>query len=96
MKITLTPYVHARPADNGEMAYSLFPFDMSGSSAGYACLGQVEVSFDKPDVDPAAAMIASLEQQIAFERAESQRKVNHLLDRISRLQCLEYKPEDAA
>lgn len=48
---------------------------------------------DVPDVDPRAALIGKLEQQITKERAESQRKVNHLLDQISKLQCLEYQPE---
>lgn len=48
---------------------------------------------DMPDVDPRAVLIGKLEEQITKERAESQRKVNHLLDQISKLQCLEYQAE---
>lgn len=92
-QITLTPYLHAKPSEKtGEMVYSLFPFDMGGGSSGYACLGQVEVSFEAPDVDPTAAMIETLEREIVSTREASERKVSYLLDQISKLQCLEYRP----
>lgn len=48
---------------------------------------------DIPDVDPRSVLIGKLEEQITEKRAECQREVNHLLDQISKLQCLEYQPE---
>lgn len=93
-QITLTPYLHAKPgAKAGEMIYALFPFDMGGGSSGYACLGQVEVTLPPPDVDPTAAMVETLEREIAATREASERKVGYLLEQISKLQCLEYRPE---
>ena len=47
---------------------------------------------DIEDADPRAVLIGKLEDQIAKERAESLRKVNLLLDQISKLQCLEFQP----
>lgn len=45
-----------------------------------------------PDVDPRTVLIGKLEERIAKERTDSQRKVNLLLDQISKLQCLEFQP----
>ena len=71
--------------------------DMSKYSEYWGvAIGKVVCSItyeDIPDVDPRAVLINKLEEQIAKERADSQRKVNHLLDQISKLQCLEYQHE---
>ena len=40
-------------------------------------------------------MVSALEGQIEQERSESLRRVNLLLDQISKLQCLEYQPNAA-
>lgn len=47
---------------------------------------------DIHDVDPRAALIGKLEEQIAEARARCVHEVNLLLDQISKLQCLEFQP----
>lgn len=62
-------------------------------------VGKVACSITYPDIenaDPRAVLIGKFEEQITKERAESQRRVDHLRDQISRLQCLEFKTEVAA
>lgn len=71
--------------------------DMSEYAESFGvCIGKVACSITYEDIegaDPRGVLIGKLEEQIAKERADSQRKVNHLLDQISKLQCLEYQPE---
>ena len=90
MKATIKLYVHQLPGKEPTVEVS----DMTKYGWYGACLGvrEVEVEVEPFDVDPVAAMVSGLENQIEQERAESRRKVNHLLDQISKLQCLEYQP----
>lgn len=92
-QVTLKQFLHVRPHWNtGEPEYVLTAFDISGSGSGLACLGQVDVTFGVPGVDPTLAMIDALEREVDKERSESAKKVNLLLDRISKLKCLECQP----
>jgi hypothetical protein len=51
-------------------------------------LGSTEVEIDFPEKDTHRAHIDSLEARIKQERADSQVRVNMLLDRISKLQAI--------
>lgn len=51
-------------------------------------LGQQEVEVELPEVDLTQAQIDNLEHQVQLERAQSQSRVNLLLDRISKLQAI--------
>jgi hypothetical protein len=55
-----------------------------------ACMGRVEVTGTYVDIpgDPREKLIDGLEKAIEKERADSQVRVNLLLDRISQLKCL--------
>ena len=73
--------------------------DMSHYSEYFGvAIGAVTCSItyqDISDVDPRAVLIGKLEDQITNKRATCEREVNHLLDQISKLQCLEYQPDPA-
>ena len=70
--------------------------DMSEYSESFGvCIGKVACAIayeDISDVDPRVVLAGKLEQKIADTRAKCEREVNHLLDQISKLQCLEYHP----
>ena len=51
-------------------------------------LGQQDVVIDWPEVDTRQLQIDALEEQVKQERAESQSRVNLLLERISNLQAI--------
>lgn len=91
MKTTITLYIHQRP---GEEQRAL-TCDLSEFGSYGALLGtrEIEVEWEGFDIDPVAAMIDNLEQQVQKERAESQLRINALLDKIGKLKCLEHKPE---
>lgn len=51
-------------------------------------LGSVEIEIDVPEIDTRSAAIESLTAAIQKERADSQAKINLLLERISNLQAI--------
>lgn len=51
-------------------------------------LGQTDMQIDFPDIDIRQAHIDKLETQIQQELAQSESRVNLLLDRISKLQAI--------
>lgn len=68
-------------------------YDMRGIDSfmsGRIWLGTVDVEIDFPEVDTRQAQIDALEQRINKERAESQSRVNLMLEQISKLQALEF------
>ena len=93
MKATIKLYVHQLP----DKAPTVEVADMTRHGWYGACLGvrEVEVEVEPFDVDPVAALVSALEDRIEQERADSQQRINVLLDQISRLQCLEYRPDAA-
>lgn len=63
--------------------------EMSGSIMdNRVWIGQCEVEIDWPEVDTRQLQIDALESQVKQERAESQSRVNLLLDRISNLRAI--------
>lgn len=54
-------------------------------------LGQVEFELDVPEIDTRAAALEALQAQIQKERADSEVRVNLLLERIGKLQCLAHE-----
>lgn len=82
-------YIHQVPGKEQEVYYS----DLSEYSWAGALLGirEVEVEIEPFDIDPVVAMIDCLEAQIEKERADSQMRVNLMLERIGKLKCLEHK-----
>lgn len=92
MKATIKLYIHQIPGQEQRA----WVYDLSKWPESYgALLGvrEVEVEFEPFDVDPVVAMIDGLEKQVEKERAESQGRVNLLLEKISKLKCIEHKPE---
>ena len=95
MKTTIKLYIHQLPGGPQEA----LTCNMSEYSATWgALLGtvDVEVEWKEIDRDPREALIESLESQVEKERADSQVRVNHLLDQISKLKCLEHVVEVSA
>lgn len=62
--------------------------EMSHLSGNVVLLGKVEVEIDYPEIDTRQAAIDALQTAIDKERAESQSRVNLLLERISKLQAI--------
>jgi hypothetical protein len=60
----------------------------NGKPSDYILLSTVEQELEIPDIDLVAAQIDGLEKAVQAERAESQSRVNILLDRISKLKCI--------
>lgn len=94
---TFKLYIHKNVQDFGGGKISVMDFDMSkpynGKPAGYVLLGTVDQEIDVPDIDTNQIQIDALESCIQVERAESQSRVNILLDRISKLKCLTHEAE---
>lgn len=93
MKAKIKLYVHQMPGKEQTVEIT----DMTRHGWYGVCLGvrEVEVEVEPFDVDPVAAMVSALEDRIEQERADSQQRINVLLDQISSLQCLEYQPDAA-
>lgn len=81
---------------SGDIVVSTFDHSQAyGSHASdYVLLGTQEIEVDVPDIDTTQAQIDALNEQIRTERAESQNRVNILLDRISKLQCIAHEEGD--
>lgn len=60
---------------------------------GRIWLGSQDVEIDFPDVDTRQLQIDALEAEVKQERADSQVRVNLLLDRISKLQAIGHDGE---
>ena len=90
-KQTFTLYVHAitRKWDPAP-EISISDLNMSGSE-DYTLICKREVEIDIPEFDARNLMIESLEAGIQKERADSQVRVNILLDRISKLKALTHE-----
>lgn len=87
-KQTFTLYVHAITRKwDPEPEISISDMSMEGCE-DYALICTREVEIDIPEFDSRGLMIQALERGIQKERAESQSRVNILLDRISKLKCI--------
>lgn len=68
---------------------------IDGCMKGRVYLGAREIEIDWPDVDTNDQVIESLRNEIESERAQSQMRVNLLLERISKLQAIGHDAEVA-
>lgn len=75
-KVILSPY---RPSIKADATTSLI---------GERLLREVECEFDVPEFDLRSIEIEALEKSVIAEKADSQVRVNLLLDRISKLKAL--------
>ncbi|MDH4581416.1 hypothetical protein E8F20_05940 [Pseudomonas sp. BN415] len=91
MKTTITLYIHQLPGK--EQRAEICDMSMYQSYGALLGVREIEVEYEPFDVDPVVAMIDNLEQRIAQKRADCTRECNLLLEQISQLKCLEYKPE---
>lgn len=67
--------------------------DSMTAMIGVRLLKEVECEFDVPEFDLRAMEIDALEKSVIAEKADSQVRVNLLLDRISKLKCLTHAAE---
>lgn len=65
--------------------------EMDHCSADIVLLGEAHVEINYPEVDTRQAQIDALEQKVEKERAESQGRINYLLDRISKLKAISHE-----
>ena len=86
--ITLHMYESIEPWNQGARGVLTFDFRGIPAGDGRVWLGQQDVEIDFPDVDTRQFQIDALEAQVKQERADSQVRVNLLLERISKLQAI--------
>ncbi|MFA5386840.1 MAG: hypothetical protein WC322_00390 [Candidatus Paceibacterota bacterium] len=101
-KITFTAQAYLSPHQtlDGALAGNDRPIISGGEGRsthfeemGYAHIGQATVTVDAISQDEALRnQIASLNTALQKERAESQARQNAILDRISKLQALDFRP----
>lgn len=95
MKCTVKLYIFQRPGEEQRATH----LNMSAYPESYGVLlgtREVDVEVEPFDVDPTTAMIERLEQEVAQVRTDSQQRITQLHEQISKLRCLEHKPEAAA
>lgn len=67
---------------------SFKPADKSDDSFARRLLREVDIETDVPDFDLVTLEIDALEKAVQLERADSQVRVNLLLDRLSKLKAI--------
>lgn len=94
-KKTVTLHMYAKTGQwDAEGATDIYSVDFRGIPAcmkDRVWLGQQDVDMDIPDVDVNQAKIDALQAEIQRERADSEVRVNLLLERIGKLQCLAHE-----
>lgn len=68
--------------------------DSTTSMIGVRLLKEVECEFDVPEFDLRTMEIDALEKSVIAEKADSQVRVNLLLERISKLKCITHESGD--
>ena len=87
--ITLHMYERTDKWSQGERRVDQFDFrEHADCMKDRVWIGQCEVEVDFPEIDTRQLQIDALEAQIQKERADSQVRVNLLLDRISNLRAI--------
>lgn len=87
--ITLHMYESTKEWNRGERMVCDNDYrDYSECMQGRIWLGSQDVEIDFPDADTRQLQIDALEAEVQKERADSQVRVNLLLDRISKLQAI--------
>jgi hypothetical protein len=82
-------YINYRAPERYVSAYK--EQDMSHLKGSIILLGEVEVDIDYPEIDTRQAQIDALESEAQEIRAESQSKINYLLDHISKLKAITHE-----
>lgn len=99
-KQIFTLYITQSTSMYGGNEVSVNDFNMAksydGKPANCVLLGTIEQEIEIPEIDLVMAEIENLEQSIQHERAQSQSKVNILLDRISKLKAIGHDSPVAA
>ncbi len=91
MKKLVTLHMYEITADWAKGTLSVDEYDMRKSKElmrERVWIGQTDVEIDFPEIDTRQAQIDILEAQVQEERAQSQSRVNLLLERISKLQAI--------
>jgi hypothetical protein len=71
--------------------------NMGKGSDPYTLIGEAEITLTlKPRDELVTAQVAALQRELQAERAESMRKQNAIMDRISKLQALTFEGEVTA
>lgn len=79
--------------DTGRYISRYAEHEMSHNNGEVVCLGERVIEIDFPEIDTRQMQIDALELTIQSERAESQSRVNILLDRISKLKAITHEVE---
>ena len=91
-KQIFTLYICKDISQFGAGKVHLNDFDLSrpfGSKpSDYILLGKIDQEIDVPEIDVTQIQIDAMEKSVQLERAESQSRVNLLLDRISKLKAI--------
>ena len=87
--VTLHMYESSKPWNQGERTATQHDFrGVPECMDGRIYLGSQQVEIDWPEVDTRQLQIEALESEVKQERADSQVRVNLLLERISKLQAI--------
>jgi len=89
-KQKFTVWIHKNVGDYMAGYVWLSTSNLAGSKCfeGAVSLGSTVIEIDVPEIDTTQAAIDAIAEQIQKERADSQVRVNLLLERMSKLQCL--------
>ena len=93
MKQTITLYIHQIPGEP-QRAFTCDLSDFPSAFGAQLGVQDVEVEFDEIDRDPTAALIDALVEEIEREVKASSGRVNELREKIARLACIEFKPDE--
>ena len=87
--VTLYMLQEVSGLNNGKRYVSPYKeHEMSHLRGQVVLLGEVDVEIDYPEIDTRQLQIDALEARVNQERAESQSRVNLLLEQISKLQAI--------
>lgn len=85
-KLFMYEYVNHRAPERYVSAYA--EHEMSHMKTEIVMLGETEVDIDYPEIDTTPLQVKAIEDAIQSERADSQVRVNILLDRLSKLKAI--------
>lgn len=92
MQVTMAFKIHCDRDYKGELQYHAFSSDMSAYGYIYVC--DRTITIDLPDgFDVRAAEIDMLRKKADDIQSRAQVKVNMIQEQISKLLCLEHKPD---
>lgn len=99
MKVTINGFVHALQYQRyshesgrieNEIAYEVYPFDMSQTSGGRVLLGEREFTVELPDnFDIRSGLVENLEREKKRAAAEYQKRVAEINTQIQSLLAIE-------